>query len=161
MTGQEYFRPVKGFEGLYEVDVLGNVFNARSKKKLTPCEDKFGYMKLCLRKNGKAYQKKVHRIVAESFILNPLKKAQVNHIDGNKKNNCVWNLEWCTNSENMHHMYEMGLANGIKVKVVETGEVFNTVFQCAKAINGNDADILRCINGKRKTHKGYHFEKVV
>ena len=58
-------------------------------------------------------------------------------------------------------MYEMGLANGIKVKVVETGEVFNTVFQCAKAINGNDADILRCINGKRKTHKGYHFEKVV
>lgn len=160
MTEHDYVRPVKGYESLYTVDALGNVVSVKRNKKLTPCEDKFGYMKVVLSKNGKQCQKKIHRLVAEAFILNPLNKPQVNHIDGDKKNNCVWNLEWCTNSENMHHMYETGMGNGVKVRIVETGEVFNSVFQCAKHINGSDANILHCLQGKRKTHKGYHFERL-
>lgn len=160
MTEQDYIRSVKGYEGLYTVDALGNIFSLKRNKKLIPCEDKFGYMKVCLSNKGKEKQKKIHRIVAEAFIPNPLNKPQVNHIDGNKKNNCVWNLEWCTNSENMHHMYECGKGNGMQVKIVETGEVFNTVLQCAKHINGDDSNILQCLKGKRKTHKGYHFERI-
>ena len=161
MTEQDLRRDVKGYEGIYEVDVLGNIYNKSKNVKLKQCVDKFGYSKVSLRKNGKQKQKKVHRAVAESFILNPLNKPQVNHIDGDKSNNCVWNLEWCDNSQNMHHAYELGLANGTKVRIVETGEIFNTVFQCAKHINGSDANIHRCLRGDCETHKGYHFERVV
>lgn len=161
MTEQEYIRDVVGYEGLYTVNALGEIYSTRSGKKMIPCENRFGYMNVCLRKSGKGKTEKVHRIVAKAFILNPLNKPQVNHIDGNKKNNCVWNLEWCSNSENAHHAYATGAKNGIGVKVVETGEKFPTICECARAINGSNANIWKCINGKRKTHKGLHFEKVV
>lgn len=61
--------------------------------------------------DGKGKTFKVHRIVAETFILNPDSLLQVNHIDGNKENNKVENLEWCTCTENMKHSYNIGLRN--------------------------------------------------
>lgn len=62
-----------------------------------------GYLKVDLHKNGKRTHMKVHRLVAAAFVPNHLGKAQVNHIDGNKKNNSYTNLEWCTNQENQLH----------------------------------------------------------
>lgn len=64
-------------------------------------------MKVNLCKNGKVYYKKVHRLVAETFIPNPKNLRCVNHKDGNKKNNHVSNLEWATNSENTKHMHNV------------------------------------------------------
>ena len=71
--------------------------------------DNKGYYRCCLSKNGNNKTVKVHRIVAETFIPNPNNLAQVNHIDGNKQNNNVDNLEWCSQSENMKHAYKNGL----------------------------------------------------
>jgi len=68
-----------------------------------------GYSNVCIVVNGKRKYCLVHRLVAMTFIPNPLNKKQVNHIDGNKKNNNVTNLEWCTNQENMQHASKMGL----------------------------------------------------
>ena len=62
-----------------------------------------------MRKEGKRYIKCVHRLVAETFIPNPNDKPQVNHMDGNKENNAVTNLEWCTCSENQYHGFNTGL----------------------------------------------------
>ena len=87
MTEKDCIRDVIGYEGLYTVNVLGEIYSVKSKKKLSPCVNRFGYMNVCLYKNGKQKTEKVHRIVASAFIPNPLNKTQVNHIDGNKKIN--------------------------------------------------------------------------
>lgn len=114
-------KPVKDLEDLYEVDEFGNVYALPREKrtptttfiskerKLKPYNNGYGYMLVDMRKDGKRYMRVVHRLVAEAFIPNPNNLPQVNHIDGNKNNNCVTNLEWCTCSENQQHGFDTGL----------------------------------------------------
>ena len=108
----------------------------------------------------------VHRLVAETWIPNPNHYTQVNHINGDKSDNRVENLEWTTRSENMHHAYRTGLkkpSGGRKptpIRVVETGEVFESVSECAKRIGVTVAAISHCLNGRQSTCRGYHFEYV-
>lgn len=106
--------PVKNYEGLYEVDSLGNVFSIiqdahRRKRKLKEFSNKRGYLKVNLYDySGHCNKKYIHRLVAEAFIPNPKNKPNVNHIDFNVKNNSVKNLEWCTQSENILHTMRAG-----------------------------------------------------
>lgn len=82
---------------------------------LKQIKDKKGYMRvsLSLGKKHETRNKMVHRLVAAAFIPNPENKPQVNHIDGNKENNCINNLEWVTNKENAHHAIENGLWDSV------------------------------------------------
>lgn len=89
----------------------------------------------------------IHRLVTETFIPNPETLPQVNHIDGCKTNNCVENPEWVSRSENMLHAFE-------------TGEVFESQGECARAIGGIQGNISLCLLGQRHRHRGYHFEYV-
>lgn len=107
---------------------------------------------------GHSEHASIHRLVAETYISNPENKEHVNHIDGNRHNNAVQNLEWCTRSENVNHAYLTGLNNHqIRVQITETGETFDSQIECAKAINGKSSAISECLSGKRRTHKGFHF----
>lgn len=160
----------------YSVDRNGIVKNSRGKEKALQVDDK-GYFRVDLYDGGVRTTKKVHRLVAEAFIPNPNNKPDINHIDGNKLNNSVDNLEWVTKSENMQHAFRIGLAKyhptpgmrghknpnagrkGRRVRIVETGEVFGSLKDCAIAINGSDRRICDCINGKMCTHMNYHFEE--
>lgn len=116
---KEQWKPVKGFEGKYIVSNLGNVMSLprtilnRLGREYTV--DGFtlskrisdtGYENVYL---GNSASKSVHRLVAEAFVQNPNRFSEVNHIDGNKKNNCASNLEWVTHSENIKHALETGL----------------------------------------------------
>jgi hypothetical protein len=95
----------------YSVTEEGLVFSSKTKRFLKPSYDKQGYARVGIYVgNYKTKTIKIHRLIAETFISNPLNKTDVNHIDGNKLNNSVINLEWCTRSENCKHAFKNGLS---------------------------------------------------
>lgn len=114
---KEIWKPIKGYEGLYEISNYGRVKSLpkirgrrlTNETILKPRISTQGYIMVGLRKNDKTFNASVHRLIAEAFIPNPENKKKVNHIDGNKQNNSIDNLEWCTPSENMQHAYRTGL----------------------------------------------------
>ncbi len=94
----------------YEVSEFGQVRNNRNGYVLLGREcGNSGYLIVVFSIEGKRRVRSIHRLVALNFIDNPLKKPTVNHIDGNKHNNCLSNLEWATHSENNQHSYDIGL----------------------------------------------------
>lgn len=103
----EKWAPVKGFEDRYKVSTSGRVYSHKRKMFLKSTSKR--YPKVVLHKKGKLYNFLVHRLVANAFIPNPQNKKQINHINGNKHDNRVENLEWCTQSENMLHAFSLGL----------------------------------------------------
>lgn len=114
MTEDKNRVAVKGYEGIYEIDISGNVYCVLNDRYHRPHQMKFfdngtGYLRVALR-NSKHECKKhyVHRLVAEAFIPNPEGKPNVNHIDCDTHNNSVKNLEWCTQSENIKYAVKLG-----------------------------------------------------
>ncbi len=103
----EIWKPIVGYEGIYEVSNLGNVRSLIGKLKSRKATINNWYYLLCLSKKNKNMYFKVHRLVAFAFIENPDNKKFVNHIDWDKLNNSVNNLEWVTSSENMFHSYRV------------------------------------------------------
>ena len=110
----------------------------------------------------RGYPQYVHRMVAETWLDNPNHYKEVNHINGDKDDNSVENLEWVTRSENLRHAYRTGLkkAKGTPIRIVETGEVYESIHECARQIGGIPTNIAACLTGKRSTCRGYHFEYV-
>lgn len=106
---KEIWRDVPGYEGLYQVSSLGRVkslhyYGGNQEKVLVAMpKGKQGYLIVHLCKDRKVLSFRVHRLVAVAFIPNPDNKPFVNHIDGNKHNNCIENLEWVTAVENVIH----------------------------------------------------------
>ena len=104
---KEIWKDVKNYEGLYEVSNLGRVkslnYNRTRKEKILKSGYVCGYCKVVLWKYGKKKMYTVHRLVAEHFIPNPDNKPCIDHIDGNRSNNRVENLRWCTYKENSNN----------------------------------------------------------
>lgn len=124
----EEWRWIKGYDGHYEVSNLGNVRSTKIPPRptrrpipytLSPNKQNNGYLTVTLSLNAKPTMKLVHRLVAEAFIENEANKLVVNHIDNNRENNCVSNLEWCTHSENNIHSAKQGrMARKLNLKQV-------------------------------------------
>ena len=181
------WKDVKGFEGFYQISDYGDVksldrFDGIRKingRNIKPSLKQNGYMQIGLRKEGKRKWFSIHRLVAIHFLDNPENKPQVNHIDCNKQNNNVKNLEWVTAQDNYRHAQVNGLMNPPKgenhpyyglfgersksaKKVVrynkETGEkkLYNAKI-LAKSDGFDVTSISKCCNKKQKTHKGYEW----
>ena len=117
---EEIWKDIPNYEGLYQASNLGRIksiqyFNHTNNKIyprdkiLKPILNEKGYCRVDLSKSRKIKRHRVHRLVAETFIPNPYNLLEVNHIDGNKQNNKVNNLEWCSHSYNMKEACKLGL----------------------------------------------------
>ena len=152
----------------YEVNEDGYVRNSRNNNILTNSPNNKGYMTVSLGKRLPGQL--VHVLVAEAFIPGYEPGLDVDHINGKKWDNRVENLQWMSRSDNIKRAFEMGLAHGHKgpdagtpprkVEIIETGEVFESQAECARAISGSVGAISQCVNGTRNKHKGYHFRRV-
>lgn len=131
---REIWKDIDAYNGLYQVSdtglvrsldrtVVGNgVDYIRKGKLMSLTKNSFGYLKVGFTVDGKTKSISVHRIVAEAFILNPENKKCVNHKDGDKTNNHISNLEWCTYSENSIHANKTGLSDFRKNRKAYSGE---------------------------------------
>jgi hypothetical protein len=140
---------VRGFKE-YAVCSEGNVYRVLPKgkpRKLKPRKDRDGYLQVNLSKNGILTTKKVHRLVAEAFIPNAKKRDTVNHIDGNKKNNRVDNLEWLTRRQNIKK--RTGKVRAKKTKTHRSVEArLQTVLNLLKSnIKVAKKDLIKIIEG--------------
>lgn len=168
MNMEEVWRDIDGYEGLYQVSNLGNVRSVdrytncgngsglkyKQLKKgimLKPCITNSNYKQVLLCNNGIMKAKKVHRLVAETFIPNPNNLPEVNHKDENKLNNCINNLEWCSSKYNMQY------SQAKKINQYDLQNNFIKQWNCMNDIQrelGIKVQLIsRVCNGKQqKTH---------
>ena len=148
---------VNGIDG-YKISNYGRVKNHKGRITLGHKHES-GYIWVSIA--PKTYL--LHRLVAKVFISNPEHKEQVNHIDGNKENSCVNNLEWCSNSENQIHKVNSGLSNSTK-KIIQYDlqmnkiKVFNSQKNASKELNICYTSIGKCCSDKQKNAGGFIFK---
>lgn len=123
-----------------------------------------GYCHVTLQIDGKPKRFRVHRLVAEAFIPNPDNKPYVNHIDGNRQNNKVKNLEWVTPAENTQHAVSTGLMLPTREKAVVQFDLngnkiaeYVSICEAARQTNSQDGKICLCCQRQREQHNGYQW----
>lgn len=166
---KEVWKDIKGYENLYEVSNFGNVRNTE-KKLLTQFKNK-GYLCVDLYKNNQRKHYRIHRLVLMTFNENNNYNLDVNHKDGNKLNNKLDNLEWCTRKENLKHAVRNGLnKQSIKITAIKNSKIIKCY---SIADSYNQIKKIENINCKEKTFKenvrralntngeyyGYHFKR--
>lgn len=162
---KEVWKDIKGYEGLYQVSSFGRVKSSYTKRILKGGKNKAGYLLVGLYKQGVLSRKSIHRLVAEAFIPNPDNKPEVNHIDENKTNNVVSNLEWMTAKENINNGTRNERSNitrsipiiAISIKTGESTK-FNSSKECARQLGLKSSNISAVLKGKQKQTKGYIFK---
>ena len=155
-------KQINGFER-YLISPNGLVYDTKLNIYISNWIDNTGYLMCILKKEGKKYYKRIHKLVADAYIPNPYNLPQVNHKDGVKNNNCVDNLEWCTQSENEQHSVKIlgkcmkGKTNSKSVYCIDLDKCFPSMKQTVEFL-GNRA----CIEGLKKAIQAdrlYHGHK--
>ena len=159
----------------YSINENGDVRNDKRNRLIAPYDNKAGkgYLYVCLyNKHIKQGNYAVHRLVAQTFIPNPLNKPYVNHKDGNTKNNNVNNLEWVSPLENViHAVKELNVMTAysnanknkekpvkqIDVKTNEVVAIYKSVQEASRQTGIKSPYICNCANGKQKYAKGYRW----
>lgn len=171
---EEIFKDIAGYEGLYQISNYGNVksfprkgTDTKEERILKVYKNKKGYNVVYLYKDNIKKTKQVHRLIAEAFISNPDNLPQVNHKDENKLNNCIDNLEWCTEKYNNNYgtrikrMIEKNRNNSCCKKVSQYDlegnkiKTWNSIHEASRSLNLSYQNIWHCINGNQKTCNGF------
>ena len=163
----EQWKSIPGYEGLYEVSNLGRIKSLcagrhRNEKLIRkPVPDKDGYLTVCLKKNRKTSCFKIHRLVAHAFIPNTNNLPQINHIDENRQNNIVSNLEWCDCKYNNNYGSKPSKSFKPINKLAEDGTIIKSYVSVNEAAKDNGLDpclISPVLTGRRKHAGGYRWE---
>ena len=175
---EEIWKDISGYEGLYQVSNMGRV---RSKKRifenkgtgkykrntriLLCSKHNKGYLTVTLFKNGRYKRFLIHRLVAKAFLPHDIFRNQVNHIDGNKTNNNISNIEWGSSSENQTHRRDIlkkKFATGKPVIQIDNkGDIirqFESILQAAKLTGIKHQNISRVCNGKYRQAGGFRWK---
>lgn len=175
----EIWKPAVGFQNymvsnygriksLKRVSITANGARRTFPERIMRCQNYQGYLRTQLVVDGKSKTVKVHRVVAEAFLENPDKLPQINHIDENKQNNTLRNLEWCSVKYNMNYnnrqqrIFEKQLANGsvakrvqemkqaiiIRIKCTTTGEIFDSISDATRKYGVDSSSISKCLRGE-------------
>ena len=169
---KEIWRDIKNYEGLYQVSNLGNVKSLRKNIILKGGLVGIGYYSVNLCKNKNHKSTKIHKLVAQTFIPNPNNYPCINHKDGNKTNNCVDNLEWCTHSYNNKEAYRIGLKKSLKGKnnyysrtlMIPINQYsldgnfikrWNSISEASKELNLYHSNIIAVCKNKKRTAGGF------
>jgi hypothetical protein len=177
---EEIWRDIQGYEGFYQVSNMGNVKSVERLVKhflygerfacsqiLKPAKNNRGYLCVSLWKDGKGVSKTVHRLVLNTFIPNINNKPEINHLDGNKENNVITNLEWSSISENRKHAYnnKLKLPSNEK-RVIQKNlignviNIFNSMCEAERITGIPKEEISKVCNRyrNRKIAKGFKWE---
>lgn len=160
-------KPIEGLNG-YMVCDLGCVINTMTGKVLWGTKKKSGYYEIALKDDeGIKHYALIHRLVAEAFCPKPDEEddLEVNHIDGNKGNNCADNLEWITHGENLRHAYETGLrSQDVSPKAVVATNIangeqveFSSIYKAARFFGISQGNICMCCKGERPYAGGFFW----
>jgi hypothetical protein len=148
---KEEWKWIKNFKGLYKISNKGRVKSYHKSKdgKILSSKNVSSYECITLCKNGKRFYRKIHRLVGKHFIDNPKNKPEINHIDCNKHNNKVTNLEWVTSRENSLHAYKNNpdMINGMID--YNKNERPKTILQLDKETN----EVISEFNNSKKAEK--------
>lgn len=150
------WKTIEGYEN-YEVSTAGQVRNKSTGRILKQCENGVGYLKIHIK--TKFFL--VHRLVATAFIPNPNNLTDVNHINEDKHDNRVENLEWVSHGNNIRHgmrTEKQAKAAGKKVYCKELDQVFDSISEAARETGCDKSQIVRVCKGKSNICKGFHFE---
>lgn len=167
----EEWKDVKGFEGLYQVSNYGRVKRLpevrflnhisgikvdyiTKGKILKSCSNGKGYLQVCLTKNNKKHTKKIHRLVAETFLLNSKNLPQVNHKNENKHDNNINNLEWCDCDYNINYSLAKPIMQYKNNKLIREWESINKI---RKELGYSTSFISRCCKHKCESAYGYKW----
>ena len=162
---KEIWKDIKDYEGLYQVSNLGRVKRITTGRVLKSGKSNGGYPYVVLSKNNIRSNKTIHRLVAEAFISNHENKPEVNHIDEDKTNNMVSNLEWMTAKENNNHGTRNERSSktqsipiiAINLKSGDVEEVYGTN-ECARQLGLHHSNITAVLKGRLKQTGGYTFK---
>lgn len=162
----ETWKDISGYEGLYQVSNLGRIMSLKKIKgignrilKLSKSHN--GYSVVILSKNGKLNNYKVHRLVASEFISNQYNLPEVNHIDEDKNNNFVENLEWCTQIYNLRYgtrakKISLAMSRPIVATNIESGEkLYFKSLRSALKYGFTLPSMIKCLKGLSKQYKGF------
>lgn len=114
---EEIWKDVVGYDGLYQISNLGNIYSLRKNKILKPLENRYGYLIVNLYIGGKMKTHSIHRLVLLSFDGVDKSDLFVDHVDRNIKNNSLSNLRWCTNSQNQKNKIARGKSKYLGVSL--------------------------------------------
>ena len=141
----------------YAVSTDGRVMNRHTNLILRPRNNSYGYTRVALRRDGETHDVYVHHLVAKAFITGYFPGVQIRHAKDNSDNS-VRNLRFRRGIRMGNLNKRPRKTQSRRVKIVETGEVFLTVENCARYIEGDASSIYRVLRGERISHKGFTFE---
>ena len=157
----------KYFFNNYDITKEGIIINKKTGKQSKGYIDNRGYRAFACKYKNEHFRYSIHRLLAIKYIPNPNNYPIINHIDGNKLNNSIDNLEWCTQSHNIKEASRLGLmdySNNTNVcrKVIQINKdtkeiikIYNSIKEASKELKINYSSIVNCCKGRYKTSGGY------